>query len=195
MHENTVGGGLAGRTWPTAWFRRASLLALAVSLTTGGAELHGASPDYRYIEGGLFRIDPDRGSSDNGYFFGGSYGTKRAQFFAEYGDPGDPEIWTVGAGWHGLLGSKADLVAQAAFVDADFDDGLRTQVGVRWMIRERLEINGFFVHSDLDLFDTTGVSVGGIWDFARRLGVGGTYESGDDVDTLRAFVRFNFGRR
>ena len=107
------------------------LLAIPVGIVLGGiADAPAASPNYTYAEGGWLRVNPDNVSSDNGWFLGGSYGSKRFQAFIEYGDPGDPELFAIGAGWHGLLGDKADLVLQAAFVDVDFDDSIRFDAGV-----------------------------------------------------------------
>jgi hypothetical protein len=42
---------------------------------------------------------------------------------------------------------------------------------------------------------STSAELNGIWDFARRWGVGGGYLQGDDRAAARAFVRFNFGKR
>ena len=196
MHDHTVECGHAGSKWSTSLTRSAILFGIAAAVTIGGfRDVQAATPSYKFAEVGWLWIDPDGAGSESGVFLGGSWGTRRLQFFAEYGDPGDPEIWNIGAGWHGLLGDKADVVAEIAYVDAEVDDGFRIAGGVRWMVLERLEINGFLTYSDLDLLDTTGLSVGGIWDFTRRLGVGGTFEFGDNVDTARAFLRFNFGKR
>jgi hypothetical protein len=177
-------------------FVRAAVLVVALALlVTLAPAAEAASPNYKYAEGGWLYVDPDGASSDSGWFLGGQFGTKRWQVFGEYGDPGDFESWYVGAGWHGLLGKKADLVANLAYVDADIDDGFRIQAGVRWMLLERLELRGFLTHTNLDLTDLNTVELGAIWNFARRLGVGAAYEFGDEGDTARAFVRFNFGKQ
>ena len=162
---------------------------------TSAARAQALGPNYNFVEGGVLWIDPDDLGSDIGWFAGGSFGTRSFHAFGEFADPGDPATWFIGAGWHGLLGQKADLVAQGAFVDADVADGFRIQAGFRWMVVSRVELNGFLTHTDLDLTDTNGVSVGAIWDFTLRAGVGGSYEFGDEGDQARAFVRFNFGPR
>lgn len=158
------------------------------------AQAQAPAPAYTYAEAGLLRIDPDNAGSDTGWFVGGSLALGKFQVFAEYGDPGDFELWFVGGGWHGLLGRRADLVAQGAFVDSDFADGFRVEAGIRWMVLKRLEIAGFLAHTDLDLSDTNAFRVLGIWTFANRLGVGASFEFGDDGNTSRAFVRFKIGK-
>jgi hypothetical protein len=175
------------------------VVVIASILLVGGvghAQDEAPAPRYTFVEAGWLYVDPDKASSDNGWFAGVSVGlAKNFQVFGEYGDPGDFESWNVGGGWHGLLGRRADLVAQAAYVDADFDDGFRLQFGVRWMVIRPLEINGFLNYTDLDLTDSTAVAVNGIFLFGKTVGVGAGYEAGDDGDTARAFVRFNIGKK
>jgi hypothetical protein len=169
-----------------------AFLAALIVFTISAAEA--ASPRYTFVEGGWFKFDPDRAGSDTGFFFGGSGGTRRFHFFAEYADPGNFETVEAGGGWHGLFGERADLVLQAAWIDIDVDDGLRLEGGIRWMLLEKLEINGFVSYTDFDFDESTAVAVNGIWDITPRFGVGGGYEAGDEFDTARLFARFNFGK-
>ncbi len=154
------------------------------------------SPNYSFVEGGWWRFDPDGASSEDGLFLGGSAGLfGNFQVFAEIGDAGPIDQWQIGGGWHGLLGKAADLVAQGVFLDNDLlGDGLGVSVGIRWMVLERLELNGFVNYASLDSSETSG-ELNGIWDFAKRFGVGAGFEGGDDARVLRAVVRFNFGPR
>ncbi len=171
----------------------ACIVMALILASISGAEA--ASPRYKYIEGGWLKVDPDQIGSENGFFFGGMFDLRSFHFFGEYGDPGDFEVWQAGGGWHGLLGERLDLVLQASFIDYDFDDGLRLSAGIRWMLLEQLEVNGFVHYTDLDIDEQTSVAVNGIWDLSPRFGVGGGIEIGDDVDTARAFARFNLGRQ
>ena len=68
-------------------------------------------------------------------------------------------------------------------------------IGVRWMLLRRLELNGFLNYANLDFSNTASAEINGIWDFARRWGVGVGYLQGDDRARARAFVRFNLGKR
>ena len=81
---------------------------------------------------------------------------------------------------------------RVSFFDADVDDGLRLGAGVRWMVLEKLEVNGFLNYTDLDLSDLNVLEANGIWLFARWFGVGAGFEWGDEANTARVFARFNF---
>ena len=178
-----------------AWLR---MLTILIVLSVGAGAVRAQSPGWKYVEGGLWSVNPDRGSSVDGWFLGGAFelgSATRFHLFAELGELDSNNQWSVGGGWHGLLGQRADLVAEGAFVDADSVDGFRVSGGVRWMLLRRLELNGFVNYVDLDSTDQTSLRIGAIFDFAKRFGVGGSYEAGDDFDTARAFVRFNFGAR
>jgi len=154
------------------------------------------SPHYTFVEAGWLQVDPDgSSSSEDGWFAGGSVGFANFQFFAEYGDLSDAEVWQAGGGWHGLLGDRADVVAEAAFVDLDSEDGVKVTGGVRWMLLERLEVNGFVNYLDVGDSDDTSIEINGIWNFAKRLAVGAGYEAGDELNWIRAFVRFNLGSK
>jgi hypothetical protein len=180
--------------------KRATLRVLVtlVVLSAGAGAVLAQSPGWKYVEGGLWNVNPDRGSSEDGWFLGGSWELgKETRFhvFAEAGDLDSNTQWSVGGGWHGLLGERADIVAEGAFVDADEVDGFRVAGGVRWMLLRRLELNGWVNYVDLDSTDQTSFEVGAIFDLTKRFGVGGSYDWGDDFDTTRVFVRFNFGAR
>ena len=151
------------------------------------------APSYTFVEAGWLQADPDGGSSEDGWFAGGSFGLNRLHFFAEYGDLSDAEVWEAGGGWHGLFGERLDLVAQASFVDLDSDDGYKLTGGVRWMLLEKLEVNGFMNYLDTGSDNDTSIEVNGIWNLGQRFGVGAGYEAGDQLNWLRAFARFNFG--
>ena len=174
--------------------RVAICLALA-SLFLVPAASQAQSPNYSYAEIGPWRVDPTGASTENGFFVRGSAGISIFQVFVEFGDAGNFEQWLVGGGWHGLLGKRADLVANGQFMHNEIGgDGLGVSLGIRWMALRKLEINGFANYVRMDYSDTS-AEINGIWDFARRFGVGGGYEYGDELKVLRAFVRFNFGQR
>jgi len=168
---------------------------LAVVLLAGTVQAQ--TVNWTYAEGGYGRFDPDGGSSENGWFLGGSVNLAKLpiHLFGEWGDYDRIDIWQVGGGWHGLLGKKADLFADGAFYDADVEDGFAIRFGVRWMVLERLELNGNLAWTDLDLTDNKSATVGAVFDFSKRFGVGGSLEWGNNWNFAQAFVRFNFGPR
>ena len=175
---------------------RTLLVLTVVALVFGAAQAQTVS--WKYAEAGYTSLNPDGATSQDGPYIGGTWEFgKETKFhvFGEYGDLGDFDQWSVGGGWHGLLGERADVVAEAAYVDIYDVDGFRISGGLRWMLLKRLELNGWVSYSDMDTVDQTSIKIGGIFDFTKRFGVGGSYDWGDDWDTTRAFVRFNFGAR
>ena len=179
---------------------KSTLVRLSVSvqllliLGTAASNVTAEDPGYTYLEGGWVRDDPDEGDSENGWFGGGSFGVEWFHFFGEYRDPGAFETFEAGGGWHGLLGEKADLVAEAAYVDADFDEGYRASGGVRWLITDDFEVNAWLNHTDVGDFENDTLALGAHWEFWRSMAVGGEYEFGDEADSARIFIRFYFRR-
>ena len=165
-------------------------------------------PNYRYVEGGYLNINTDDfdKSGDNA-FVGGAWGWKRIHVIGFWtGGDAAPDVtqdyYRVGVGWHGLLGDKADVVAEAYYVKQTIDppgpsiddEGYRVTGGVRWVPFKLLELDGFANYNDVtDKSDTSweARAIINIW----RLGFGADYEKFDNSDQWNAFVRFNFGRR
>jgi hypothetical protein len=182
-----------------------------------------ASPDYSFVEIGYIDVatdDFDTGDFDFGHLFGdlsdfersgdgrffsGSFGAKRWHVFGEYrradlddGTGFGQKAWWVGGGWHGLLGKRADLVAEAAYVDAKIgtslgsiaDDGVRLSAGLRFLPIKLLELNGFYNYADIEMptyDDSYEINVLlKLWWF--RLGAG--YERFDNASEARIFARY-----
>ena len=171
------------------------LLATAMVLLVG--MVHAQTVNWKYVEGGYGGVDPDWKSKESGWFVGGAFDLGKApiHFIADFANFGNFDIWQVGGGWHGLLGERADLFADGTFYDADVDDGFRIRFGVRWMVSKRIEVNGNLAWTELDLSDAKTIAGNAIFDFSKRLGVGGGLEYGDNFKAARGFVRFNFGQR
>ena len=176
---------------------RALRILLIVALVCMAGAVHAQTVNWKYAEGGWGTVDPDRGSSENGWFLGGAVDLGKApiHLFGEFGDYGRLDIWQIGGGWHGLLGKRADLFADGAFYDFDVDDGFKVRFGVRWMVLKRLELNGNLAWTDLDFSDNKSVAVNAIFDLTKRFAIGGGLEWGDNFSTGRVFARFNFGPR
>jgi hypothetical protein len=185
------------RVWKVA---AACVVFVAASMVAQAAE-----PPWTFVEGGYLVNDPDISGSDTGdnWFLGGSFGAKSFHVFAEYVqgdfvDGVDNANWKLGAGWHGLLGEPADLVADVVYLKNDdpFDDsGWGASFGVRWRIIKLFEVAGFANYvdfSDLDS-DTTGELQALL--YVWRIGIGAKWEGGGDLaDQYAAFIRFNFGK-
>ena len=172
------------------------VLMLGVLLMVPMAAFALDSPSYKFIEGGYIEEDGSSSDSEDGWFAGAMYGGKRWHGFVEYDDISDIELVFIGGGWHGLLGEKADVVAQISYLDVSLsggsdEDGYRATGGVRWQLLKFLEIGGFFHYTDLDDSDEAFElrAVGNI----GRFGIGASYET-NDVDVTKVFVRWSFGK-
>jgi hypothetical protein len=161
-------------------------------------------PRWSYIEAGYMDFDPESGLSDDGGYAAGSLRLGPFHLIGEYDAIGDYTLWSAGGGWHGLLGKKADLFAEALWNDVDVDssggsgfsdDGYEVAAGARWNVLQWLQLKGAVNYLDLDKSgdDTTGELEAVVAFFKGRLGVGANYETGD-TDTVKVFGRFSFGK-
>jgi len=167
--------------------------------------LAGEGPHWTFVEVGYIDFDPDSGLSDDGSYGEGSLGIfGNFHLVAEYDAVGDYTLWSAGGGWHGLLGEKGDLFAEVLWNDVDFDsstsnfsdDGYEVSAGIRWNLLKWLELKGAVNQLDLDQGgnDTSFEVEAMVSVLKGRLGFGTNYESGD-VDTVKVFGRFSFGRK
>lgn len=172
-------------------------ISLVVAVLALSLPAYSQTVGWTYLEGGWGRVDPDGGSAENGWFGGVSValGKLPLHVFGEYGNFDPLDNWQAGGGWHGLLGKKADLFADAAYYDADVDDGFKVRFGVRWMIVDWFELNGNLQWTDLDIRDNRGAAVNVVFGLGKWFSLGTGGEWGDEVDTYRAFARFYLGRR
>ena len=177
----------------------AAMLCIAPAMAYAQVE----PPKWGYLEAGIIDFDPEDGASDDGAYAMGSFTIfKHFHIVAEYDDVGDYTFWNAGAGWHGLLGDKADLFAQVVWAnievdDSDIDeDGSEVQAGFRWKIVKWFELLGQanWVDYGGDIESDTTFEAGGTFLFINdKIGVGARFETGD-ADTARAYFRWNFGR-
>ena len=171
-------------------------------------------PNYSYVEAGYNEIDvDDLGGIDdegNGGFVGASFGFfKHFHVFGRYvsnnTDDFDADVTNtlVGGGWHGLLGERADLIVDVAWIDQEFDpsdsfklddDGYLARVGARWRPIKLIEIGGWIRYQDLgDDFDDDEVYEANAIVHLWRIGLGLALETQDEIDVYSGFVRINFG--
>ena len=181
---------------------RGVLVLAAILMVPGMAMAQADAPRWSYVEAGYIDFDPDSGLSDDGWFAGGSMQIfKNVHLVAEYQNIGQYTFWNAGGGFHGMLGEKADLFGQIMWANVDIEDsdvsedGYNLEGGIRWKIIKWFELRGQVNWLDYgDAGDDTTVEVGALFSFINdRMGVGASYESGDN-ETARAYFRFNFGK-
>ena len=189
-----------------SWIALVGLLVLAVPQLG----LAGAKPVYSYVEVGYNDVDVDADVLDddgNGGFAGVSIGFfKNFHAFGRYvsnsTDTNDVDITNtiIGAGWHGLLGEKADLIGELSYMDREFDgagkiddNGYFGRVGARWRPIKLFEIGGWIRYQDLGDLDSATVFEANAMVHLWRIPIGLAAEVEDDIETYSVFARFNFG--
>jgi hypothetical protein len=192
--------------------KRVSGAALVFVLMLSGSAVVSAAdgPGWTYVEAGYLGVDVDNlQGTGNNWFAGGAFGWKSIHLIGQYsnGDAADNverTDWRLGVGWHGLLGEKADLLAEVAWVDTEWkdktaggfgaisDDGYRLTVGARWRPIGLFEADGFVHYTDYDRggSDTSYEirAIINIW----KVGIGAGYEVLDNASQYNAFARFTF---
>ncbi len=191
----------SGIFWGGHMSKTKCLLATIALLVAAGTVSAQVKPSWSYIEAGWLDFDPDSGVSDNGGFAGGSIGIfNNFHLLAEYDWVGDYSLWNAGVGWHGLLGDPLDLFAEVTWRDVEFDSstedfsdsGASYAAGIRWMLGQRFELKGKASWTDFDESDAEYGADALFFLMENRLGLGASWVIGD-ADTLRLFVRWNFG--
>ena len=198
--------------------RCVNLMALAglLMVAVPQSALAEGKPIYSYVEAGYNEVDVDdlggTGDDGSGGFAGVSVGFfKNFHAFGRYvsnnTDDFDVDLTTtiIGVGWHGLLGEKADLIGEVAWIDQEvdlgsssgkFDDnGYLGRVGARWRPIKLVEVGGWVRFQELDLgnIDVDEAYEANAMVHLWRIGLGLAAEIQGDVETYSAFARFNFG--
>lgn len=158
--------------------------------------------EYTYIEASYLWLDSDTLDDElNGWDLTGSFELP-ANFFLQatvrqQSSDADVNKYSVGAGWHfGLLGrldTYGVLSYQHIEVDgsaSDFDeDGVGAELGLRFSLTRRIELNGRFLWTDIDESDSGG-GLGARFYFTERLSAGAYYDKFGSDDQVTAGLRF-----
>src|SRR5262249_16183116 len=123
-------------------------------MALAGSAAFAQAPRYGYVEAGYLNVNPDdfNTSGDNWYAEGSMGLFKHFHLSARYingnyAENVDLSAWRFAGGWHGLLGEKADIVAEATWskqdIDNNSDDGFGATGGVRWRMIKLFELDGF----------------------------------------------------
>jgi len=184
---------------------RTMIFAALLVLTASVALAQDEGPPWTYIEAGYLNVDPDNmsGSGDN-WFAGASIGFLKNFHVSgryvdgDFADDASQTYWTFAAGLHGLLGEKADLLAEATWNDIEIEnlgaDGFGLTGGVRWRPVKLFEADGFVHWIDYSDSGSTEIYEARAILYFWRLGVGAAYSFSDEFNQYNAFVRFNFGK-
>lgn len=119
--------------------------------------------------------------------------------YAQVKDQEDLHLYRVGLGWHFDLGNTLDVygIVSAAGVELEdsvnnFDeDGLAAEAGARFLLTDKLELNGRGLWEDIEDSEV-GAGLGARWYLTHALSIGVNADSIDSTETYAAGIRFQF---
>lgn len=179
---------------------------LAAVLAVAPMAVSAASPSYNYVDVGYVSADLDNGPSLDGYGLEGSFAiNENFHVVAGYAEVSkSPFTLTTGSvslGYNYAMTSTTDLVARAGWVNgrvkvsgfgSESDNGWGAQAGVRSMLSEQFELNGFVNYVDIFDDSDTSLEVGGVYHFTEVVGLGASVDFADDVTTWFVGLRLSF---
>lgn len=177
----------------------------AVVMLAGVAPAIAAGPNYNYVEVAYDDVDIDGGGSIDGFDVAGSFAindsfhvTGGYQYLKD--SPLTLTGLTVAGGYNLDLSETTDLVARLGLARGEAkisglgsasENGWIAQVGVRSMINDSFEVNGFVTQADVGGSETA-LELGAVYRFANNFGVTGGVGFSDDATTFRIGGRFSF---
>jgi opacity protein-like surface antigen len=175
---------------------KTKLLVAALALAAPFAA--SAEIPYSYVDFAALSVDAGGpGGSESGFAFEGSFKLDESWYgFAAYGDVDQSSSLSVGLGWHAPVSDAADFYADAGFVNADSgaasDSGFQVGAGLRGMPTDTLELTAGLQYVDIGSQGETGFGVGAVFYVNDQFGVGASWATIDEVDTLAVGIRVTF---
>ena len=179
------------------------------SLMLAAAPLAAMADDmsYSYVDAAYVETDIDNAPTADGFALRGSIGFAENWFaFADYADQSvqgiDVTSYDVGIGGHYGMTEALDVVGRVGYTKVELDaggggnfddDGYLIDLGLRGRVGDAVELEGGVHYTDYtDGGDDTGLYVGGRFHFNKTWALGAEYQSGDDADSILAYVRASF---
>ncbi|MBX3705608.1 MAG: hypothetical protein KF911_03160 [Pseudomonadales bacterium] len=164
-----------------------------------------ASPGYTYVDLAYVSADIDDGPTLDGWGLDGSFRiSNELHIVGSYTEVTkgrfEVDLSRLGLGYNQSLTGNTDFVARAGWARADVevrpfgsdsDNGWFAEVGVRSMVTEALELNGFLTHTDAGGSDTA-ASIGGVYSLTPMIGVTLDASFSDDAKIYQGGIRFAF---
>jgi hypothetical protein len=160
---------------------------------------------YSYVDAAYVETDIDNAPTADGFGLRGSIGFGENWFaFADYATQSvqgiDIDSYDVGFGGHYGMTDILDLVGRVGYTKVELggalngdDDGYLIDLGLRGRVGDAVELEGGVHYTDYtDGGDNTGLYVGGRFHFNKTWALGAEYQSGDDADSILAYVRASF---
>jgi hypothetical protein len=122
-------------------------------------------------------------------FLQGSYG--------QVSDDFDLDTWRLGAGWHLPVGQKLDFygilsVAGQDVEDGENDDGVAAEIGGRFLLGNRMEVNARGQWMDVEEDSEAGVGIGGRFYFTPKLSGGVNADFLEERELYAIGLRYQF---
>ena len=119
--------------------------------------------------------------------------------YSQLSGDADLDSYTLGVGWHLPIGTKLDAFGILSYAKDEIDgsgfdddvDGPMGEVGARFMLGEKIELNGEIIWANLDDSET-GFDVGGRFYFMNNLSVGANVTKFDEDEMFAVGARFQF---
>jgi hypothetical protein len=182
----------------TAIFASSALLPLSAQ----------AGPGYSYVDLAYVSADVDGGPTLDGFGLDGSIGLSNeihliAAYQALSKNDWDYDLFLVGPGYNSSLNNALDFVARAGYARteigierggrnrSDTDSGWFGQAGLRGMVNDQLELNGFLTHVDTS-GSTTSLDLGGVYFVTPAIGLTLDASFSDDANVYQGGIRFAF---
>lgn len=162
---------------------------------------------YSYVDAAYISTDIDNAPTADGFGLRGSVGFAENWFvFADYATQSvqgiDLDSYDVGFGGHYAVNDMLDVVGRLGYLEVKVDagggidasdDGYLLDLGLRGRVTDGVELEGGIHYTDFsDGGDNTGLYVGGRFHFNKTWALGAEYQSGDDADSILAYVRASF---
>lgn len=144
-------------------------------------------PSYNYVDLSYTDFDPGKLASIDGSFAI----NESFHFVAGFGRAsGDVNLWTVGVGFNHPLSDVVDFVGRLGLGRASGGGSTAklAQVGLRGMLTEMFELNGFANYAQNGTSDTS-FELGGVYSFTEQFGA--LLSINDDSD-ITVGLRYSF---
>lgn len=158
---------------------------------------------WSYIEANYIWLEPQTGGQN---FDGWEVKASLEIFFnlflqgsySKLSDQSDLDLYRIGLGWHLPVGDSLDLYGLLSYASTKLDDvtdvdedGVVADVGARFWLTPKLELNGEAEWADIDESDF-GIGIGARWYFMNRFSFGLGVKTLDSDETYNAGLRFSF---
>jgi len=158
--------------------------------------------EYTYVEASYVYLDSDQlNDKFDGWDLTGSFELPMNFFLQasvrQQSADADFDQYKIGAGWHFGLIPRLDAYGILSYQDvevsgsgSDFSDaGVGAELGLRFSLLKKLELNGRYQWSDLENSDSSG-GLGARWYLTERFSIGANFDRAGDDDLISAGLRF-----